>query len=122
MQQTNQPPAAADVSQPPAQGGLKPHRGVVVLVLGILGLIPYFICCIFGTIPSLVCSIIAWVMATNDLKEMDSGVRDPSGRGMTKAGKICGIIGVIIQCISLVISLVIFILAALASTAAQSVQ
>ena len=121
MQQMNQPPAAPSVQQP-GQSGLKPHRGVVVLVLGILGLIPYFICCILGTIPSLVCSIIAWVMATNDLKEMDSGVRDPSGRGMTKAGKICGIIGVIIQCIFLVISLVIFILAAVASTAAQSVQ
>ena len=43
MQQMNQPPAAPSVQQP-GQGGLKPHRGVVVLVLGILGIVVCFIC------------------------------------------------------------------------------
>jgi hypothetical protein len=64
---------------------MKPHRGVLILVLGILGIIPCFIC-----------GIIAWVLANNDLKEIDAGLMDPAGRGMTQAGKICGIIGIIL--------------------------
>jgi len=37
---------------------LKPHRGVLILVLGILGIV----CCF-------ILGIIAWVMGNNDLKE-----------------------------------------------------
>lgn len=64
---------------------LKPHRGGMLLAFGILGIL----CCIvFG--------ILAWVMGSNDLKEMAAGRMDPSGEGMTKAGKILGIIGCIL--------------------------
>ena len=91
MEQINQPPASPNVSQPSVQGGLKPHRGVAVLVLGIIGIVLCFIC-----------GIIAWVMGKNDLKEMDAGTMDPAGRGMTNAGKICGMIGVILACVGLV--------------------
>ncbi len=64
---------------------LKPHRGGMLLAFGILGIL----CCIvFG--------ILAWVMGSNDLKEMEAGRMDPSGEGMTKAGKILGIIGCIL--------------------------
>lgn len=31
----------------------------------------------------------------SDIKSIDSGVMDPSGRSMTNGGKICGIISVI---------------------------
>lgn len=48
---------------------MKPHRGVLILVLGILGLV---ICQPVG--------IAAWLMGSNDLKEMDSGAMDPEGR------------------------------------------
>ncbi|HJW08638.1 MAG TPA: DUF4190 domain-containing protein [Holophagaceae bacterium] len=73
-------------------GTLKPHRGTMILVLGILSLV----CCgIFTAIP-------AWIMGNGDLKEMAEGRMDPSGEGMTKAGKICGMIGVILFCIWLV--------------------
>jgi hypothetical protein len=61
---------------------LKPHRGGMLLAFGILGIL----CCIvFG--------ILAWVMGSTDLKEMAEGRMDPAGEGMTKAGKILGIIG-----------------------------
>ncbi|MHC4186182.1 MAG: DUF4190 domain-containing protein [Planctomycetota bacterium] len=73
---------------------MKPHRGVLILILGILGIIPCFIC-----------GIIAWVLANGDLKEMDAGLMDPAGRGMTQAGKICGIIGVILAAVGFVIQL-----------------
>ena len=90
MAEINQPPTGPTMAQPAAQGAIKPHRGGVVLTLGIVGVA----CC-------LVCGIIAWVMGKNDLREMDAGAMDPAGRGMTQAGKICGIIGVILQCIVL---------------------
>ena len=55
----------------------------MILVFGILGLV---MCMIFG--------IVAWVMGKGDLREMAEGRMDPSGEGMTKAGKICGMISV----------------------------
>ena len=73
---------------------MRPHRGTLILVFGILGLV----CCfIFG--------IIAWVMGNGDLREMDTGRMDPTGRGLTQAGKICGIISVIWWIILSVISI-----------------
>lgn len=52
----------------------KPHRGAVVLVLAILA---WAVCAI--------CGIVAMVMAKNDMKEMEAGIMDPSGMGLTKA-------------------------------------
>jgi hypothetical protein len=66
--------------------GLKPHRGGMLLAFGILGLL---CCIIFG--------ILAWVMGSTDLKEMEAGRMDPSGEGMTKAAKILGIIGCVLN-------------------------
>ena len=71
-----------------------PHRGTLILVLGIIGIV----CCF-------ICGIIAWVMGNNDLKEIDAGRMDPTGRGLTQAGKICGMIGVILWIIGLAIQL-----------------
>ena len=87
------------IAEPPTQTPQRPHRGVLILVLGIFGLV----CC-------LICGIIAWVMGSGDLKEMDAGTMDASGRGLTQAGKICGMISVIWQIIVLVIWLLIVVL------------
>jgi hypothetical protein len=65
---------------------MKPHRGVLILVLGILS---FVLCGIFTAIP-------AWIMGGSDLKEMDSGAMDPTGRGMTNAGKILGMISTLL--------------------------
>jgi hypothetical protein len=61
---------------------MKPHRGVLILVFGILSLV---VCQVFG--------IAAWVMGNTDLQEMDWGRMDPTGRDLTKAGRICGMVG-----------------------------
>jgi hypothetical protein len=61
---------------------MKPHRGVLILVFGILSLV---LCQLFG--------IAAWVMGNTDLQEIDMGRMDPSGRDLTKAGRICGMVG-----------------------------
>lgn len=85
---------------------MKPHRATTVLVLGILGLV---ICGLLG--------IVAWVMGKNDLKEMDAGGMDPSGRGMTNAGRICGIIATVLLIIYAVIAMAAVLLGALGAAA-----
>jgi hypothetical protein len=45
-----------------------------------------------------VCALVfgpmAWIMGNQDLNDMRQGRMDPSGEGLTRAGKILGIIGV----------------------------
>jgi len=101
------PPVTVAQSQGAGQP-LKPHRSVVVLVLGILGIVVCFIC-----------GIIAWVMGNNDLREMAAGTMDPSGRGMTQAGKICGMISVILAIVGMCIWVVIMLVTAGAHVAAR---
>jgi hypothetical protein len=91
------------VPQGQTQMPLKPHRGVLILVLGILGLV----CCT-------ICGIIAWVMGNGDLREIDAGRMDPSGRGLTQAGKICGMISVILAIVGFAIWLLLVIIGAIA--------
>ncbi len=96
--------------QPPTPGYaeqqyLRPHRGVAVLVLGILGLVICFIC-----------GIIAWVMGNNDLREIDAGHMDPGGRGLTLAGKICGMISVILAIVAAGFYVIFVVLAAATAT------
>lgn len=70
----------------PYQGStftMRPHRGTAVLVLGILGVL-------LGQIVG----IVAWVMGNGDLRDMDEGRMDPSGRSMTNAGRILGMVSV----------------------------
>ncbi len=69
---------------------VKAHRGTMLLIFGILGLL----CCI-------IFAILAWVMGSSDLKAMAEGRMDPSGEGLTKAAKILGIIGCVLGILSL---------------------
>lgn len=71
--------------------GLKPHRGTMLLVFGILGII----CCF-------VFAILAWVMGSGDLKAMAAGEMDRSGEGLTNAAKILGIVGCVLAILSLI--------------------
>lgn len=80
--------------QPPGMnygpGSVKPHRGAMILVFGILG---FLLCFIFG--------IVAWVMGNRDMQEMRAGVMDRSGEGLTNAGRILGIIAAILNLIGI---------------------
>jgi hypothetical protein len=73
---------------PPVQHasyGMMPHRGVLILVLGIVSLT---VCAPVG--------IVAWVMGSGDLKKMRSGGMDPEGKGLTMGGMICGIVSTVL--------------------------
>lgn len=93
------------------QGGhMKPHRGVLILVFGILSLL--LSCVIFG--------IISWVMGNGDLREMDAGLMDPSGRGLTQAGRILGMVSVGLTILVIVVWVLIAGLAIIGGVAAGS--
>tara|TARA_X000001036_G_scaffold95981_2_gene88703 strand:+ start:4480 stop:4740 length:261 start_codon:yes stop_codon:yes gene_type:complete len=81
----------------------------MILVFGILGLITCF-----------PLGIAAWVMGNGDLKKMDAGVMDPDGRGSTQAGKIIGMISVLLAILGIAIWLLVGFLFAGAAVIAGS--
>jgi hypothetical protein len=74
------------------RGTKEPHRGVLILVLGILGLM---VCGIVG--------IFAWMMGKRDLELIRTGQMDKEGEALTKVGYILGIVGTILFLIWLAI-------------------
>ena len=88
---------------------MKPHRGVLILILGILS---FVFCGIFTAIP-------AWIMGNGDLKEMDAGAMDPAGRGLTNAGRILGMIATILTIITVVGLILLAVLGVLGGAASR---
>ncbi len=88
----NSPPAYMSGHYPPPGGGtasaasgtryVAAHRGALILILGLMGL--FIQCPLFP--------FMSWVMGSNDLREMETGRMDPSGRDLTRAGMIVGMI------------------------------
>ena len=76
---------------------MRPHRGSTILVYGILGIV---LCQLLG--------IAAWRMGNDDLRDMDLGQMDPSGRDLTKAGRTLGIVATVILIVQLAIMLIVF--------------
>lgn len=63
------------------------HRGGLILGLGIAS---FFTCCLFLGIAS-------WIMGGEDIREIDAGRMDPTGRDLTQAGRVLGIVSVVLQ-------------------------
>ena len=79
------------------------------MTLGIISLVmslpaPFTFCLCFLPLATSALSIAlgapAWYMGAGDLKAMNSGRMDRSGRGMTLAGLITGIIGIVLSMIA----------------------
>ena len=87
--------------------GVRPHRGGMILAFGILS---WFLCFIFG--------ICAWVMGNADLEAMRRGEMDRTGEGLTSAGRILGMIHIILSIVSIGIVLLVFIVLAMIGAAA----
>jgi hypothetical protein len=73
---------------------MKPHQGALILALGIAS---------FVTVPFIL-GPIAWIMGTNDLKEIRAGRMDPEGESLTDAGRICGMIATILSIAGVVVA------------------
>lgn len=76
-----------DYDDAPRRSNVAPHRGTVVLILGIVGVF----CC--G-----LCGLIAFILGLIDLGKMKKGEMDSSGQGLTMAGTIIGIVGFVLHC------------------------
>ncbi len=74
-----------------------PHRGGLILVLGILGWCMG--CPIF--------SVAAWMMGSSDLREMRCGRMDPAGKGITQAGYVLGMVYSLLWLVVLVILMLV---------------
>jgi hypothetical protein len=72
-----------------------PHRGGVILALGIISLVifPY---------STIVCGPLAWILGTADLAEIRAGRMDETGEGLVQAGRVLGIISTCILLVSVV--------------------
>jgi hypothetical protein len=77
----------------PVRRDCEPHRGALVLSMGVLSLVMLSLCYPVGAVLGLV----AWVMGQSDLRKFRRGDMDPAGQGLTQAGWICGIIGTVLN-------------------------
>ena len=82
---------------------LLPHRGNLVLVMGILS---WFICPVFG--------FVACYVGSQDLKLIRAGQMDPSGLGLTQAGYWLGMVSVVLHLLMIGLVLFLFVLGAFA--------
>lgn len=73
----------------------EPDRGAVVLALGIISLAGTVIYCAAPL--WIILGLVAWIMGQTDLRKMTSGLMDDNGRSITQAGRICGILGVVLN-------------------------
>src|SRR5216683_1403975 len=76
----------------------EPHRGTLILVLGIVSIVASALggwCFGSGGLIGLPLGIAAWVMGRRDLIKMRESSMDDEGKELTKAGWVCGIIGTI---------------------------
>ena len=75
------------------------NRSIASLILGILGFL-------FGIL-GIPMSIIAWRLGHTTLAGMDSGHIENNDIGIAKAGKILGMIGVLLWCVAIVAIMVL---------------
>ncbi len=84
------------------RAGERPHRGPLILILGILSIITT--CPIPG--------IMAWVMGSADLADMQAGRMDASGQGATQAGRFLGMAFSMVYIVGAVIAMFVLLLVA----------
>jgi hypothetical protein len=101
-------------------GDLAPHRGGMVMTLGIIsgvcGLVSMFFtcCCPFvslgTTVAGVACGIPAWIMGQKDLAKMRDGIMDDAGKGNTQTGWIFAMVGTILSGVFVVLTILRFII------------
>jgi hypothetical protein len=92
----------AGVRGPGFRADALPHRGGLILTLGILSIALCIHCCWLAPLWGLGFGVPAWIMGQSDLNKIRAGIIDPEGEGNTRAGWICGIVGTCLGVLSLV--------------------
>jgi hypothetical protein len=92
-----QPYGQPGVQAPYPGAYMKPNRATMVFVFSLLS---WFVCIIFG--------IVAFVQSKADMREMQAGVMDPSGMGLTKAAYYISMIHFIVFAALIALYVVIF--------------
>lgn len=78
---------------------LEPHRGTLILVLGILSLV----------VAQVILGPIAWILGNEDLKKIRAGRMDPEGESPTNTGRICGMVGTALGAAALLAACIFFV-------------
>jgi hypothetical protein len=81
--------------RPAYRGGRRdaePHRGTLILVLGILSIVTSMMLPIVAP----VLGIIAMILGRSDMKKIRKNEMDREGLGTTQAGWVCGIVGTVL--------------------------
>jgi predicted Zn finger-like uncharacterized protein len=78
------------LTRDPVRRDCEPHRGSVILTLGIISLVTVAICL---APVGVALGLTAWIMGGADLRKIRAKQMDPEGYGTTQAGWVCGIIG-----------------------------
>ncbi len=121
-----QPPRPAGVPQPPPTGqqygpppmpgqpygpfmpysSLPPASGATAsLVLGIISIVGS--CCCWGVV-GLICGSLAVVFGNKAMRAINAGQAAPTDRGKAAAGRICGIVGLILSILVIIIAIISF--------------
>jgi hypothetical protein len=88
-------PLGADDDRPWPYRDCEPHRGGMILALGIISIVLITTCVL--SIIGLPMGIAAWTMAQGDLRKMRAGRMDPDGMRTTESGRTCAIIGTVLN-------------------------
>lgn len=83
-----------------SSGRYEPHRGTVILVLGILALV---------TGLGFILGPIAWIMGNADMKKIRAGTMDPTGEQQTTIGRILGMVATILGAIGCCFGIIMII-------------
>lgn len=87
-----------DAGKTSATRRLQAHRGGLILMLGIVGLIS---CPLFG--------LLAWILGARDLRLMQAQLMDSRGQSLTQAGQIVGMFATLVSLV-LVVGLLVYLL------------
>jgi hypothetical protein len=77
------------------------HHAGLVFALGLVGLVLMTLCGL-----GFLTGLPAWILGARHLGRMRTGAMDPAGRGLTRAGKICGAVSTILSLILVVIAII----------------
>jgi len=81
-----------------SSGRYEPHRGTLILILGILSLV----------FAGLILGPIAWILGNADMKKIRAGVMDPEGEQQTNIGRILGMVGTLLNVFACCIVLLVY--------------